>query len=473
VAGAQPAPAPAQGKEGPRAGTRQAQEAPAQRRPPYTAPAYEEDWSDFDPALGEDFFDPIKHVDLNEDGSVWASFGGELRLRLEGWTDFLFNEDNDETFVLTRLLLHSDLHFGEQFRVFVEGEMASLPTDRDLPGGRRGLDVDELDLQNAFADLRFEPADDVFVTARVGRQELLYGKQRLVSPLPWSNSQRSWDGARGIVEFGRWRVDGFYTRFTPTEKHDFNDWEGGSDFYGLYAAGKIGGEANPLELDAYFLGLSRDSVAFNGSTGGEDRFSIGARVGGPILDSGFDFDVEGTYQFGRVGGADVSAYSLASQIGYRIPLPEIKPRLFLGFDYASGDDTPGDGDVETFNQLFPLGHAYFGYMDFIGRQNIVDLSAGLSIKPIDRLTLKLHGHLFWRASDDDALYNAGGGVVRTGNLSSASEVGQEIDLVATYRVDRHLTVEGGYAHFFAGDFLDESGPGDDVDWVYVQLTYRF
>jgi len=101
LAGAQPAPAPAQGKEGPRAGTRQAQEAPAQRRPPYTALAYEEDWSDFDPALGEDFFDPIKHVDLNEDGSVWASFGGELRLRLEDWTDFLFNEDNDETFVLT------------------------------------------------------------------------------------------------------------------------------------------------------------------------------------------------------------------------------------------------------------------------------------------------------------------------------------------------------------------------------------
>ena len=31
-------------------------------------------------------------------------------------------------------------------------------------------------------------------------------------------------------------------------------------------------------------------------------------------------------------------------------------------DYASGDGVPG-GDVGTFNQLYPLEHAYLGYMD--------------------------------------------------------------------------------------------------------------
>ena len=47
---------------------------------------------------------------------------------------------------------------------------------------------------------------------------------------------------------------------------------------------------------------------------------------------------------------------------------------------GSGDDEPG-GDVETFNQLFPLGHAYFGYIDLIGRQNALDLHFDLKVAP--------------------------------------------------------------------------------------------
>jgi len=37
--------------------------------------------------------------------------------------------------------------------------------------------------------------------------------------------------------------------------------------------------------------------------------------------------------------------------------------------------------VETFNQLFPLGHAYPGFMDFIRRQNTVSFSHGMAIHP--------------------------------------------------------------------------------------------
>jgi hypothetical protein len=89
------------------------------------------------------------------------------------------------------------------------------------------------------------------------------------------------------------------------------------------------------------------------------------------------------------------------------------------------------------------------------------------------LTLKIDGHLFWRASTDDALYNAGGAVVRAGNLSNKAEVGQEIDLTAIYSVDKHLTLQGGYSHFFPGSFIEDSGPGRQMDWFYVQATYRF
>ena len=36
----------------------------------------------------------------------------------------------------------------------------------------------------------------------------------------------------------------------------------------------------------------------------------------------------------------------------------------------------------AFNQLYPLGHAYLGYMDYVGRQNIISPSAGISVSPL-------------------------------------------------------------------------------------------
>lgn len=176
--------------------------------------------------------------------------------------------------------------------------------------------------------------------------------------------------------------------------------------------------------------------------------------------------------FGGLGSEDIHAFMIASQVGYkRVDWPG-KPRLFLGFDYASGDDAVG-GDVETFNQLFPLGHAYLGFMDFIGRQNIIDFSHGATIRPIEKLTLGITGHQFWRADTDDALYNAGGAVLRAGSLGSSHEVGYEIDLTSRYQINRHLVGLVGYSHFFSGKFIEESGPEKDSDFVYMQGVFTF
>ena len=93
--------------------------------------------------------------------------------------------------------------------------------------------------------------------------------------------------------------------------------------------------------------------------------------------------------------------------------------------------------------------------------------------PLESMTVGLTGHLFWRAEDRDALYNAGGAVVRAGGLGVDDEVGAELDLTIKYRFDRHLTGLLGYSHFFAGDFIEESGVSDDIDFVYAQLQFTF
>jgi hypothetical protein len=448
---------------------------PALERPKYTFLRHDEDWSVLKDAPRDqltDFWDPIKYVPLNEDGSIWASFGGSTRLRLESWWDFAWGApaDADDTYLLWRALVHADFHFGPNVRAFVQGKSAQS-TDRDLPGGRRTLDVDALDLESAFVDLKLAFDDDLSLVLRPGRQVLLFGKQRLVSPLGWSNTLRRWDGVSAILEWDRWDLTGFWAQFVPVKKYEFNDSDSDVQLYGIYATGPLAETA--IGMDLYFLGYdNNNSVTINGTTGTQERYTLGGRLFGKIADTALDYDFEGAYQLGEVGSGDVDAFMIGSQLGYRAAGLWSAPRFSVGFDFGSGDHAAG-GDVETFNQLFPLGHAYLGYIDAIGRQNIIDFNLGLTCGPLPKATLGITGHFFWRADTDDALYNAGGAAVRAGAAGSSSEVGQEIDLTLKYQFDRHLAGLLGYSHFFAGDFIEESGRGADIDFLYVQLEYTF
>jgi hypothetical protein len=413
----------------------------------------------------EDWTSSLKNIPMGGSTNVNVSFGGKVRLRWEHWENFSFAPKNDDDFLLARLFLYGDLKLGQSARLFVEG-ISAQSSDRDLPGGERTIDVDSLDLHQAFVDLTAGA-----FTLRPGRQELLYGKQRLISPLDWANTRRTFDGGKIMYKEGAWQVDAFGTRPVIVKKYDENSSYSDQEFYGVYATHKISGQLN---YDVYALGLDKEGVRFGAVTNGADesRYTIGTRVWGMCPKSALDYDVEAAWQFGDYADQDIAAWMLAIEAGYTWDT-SWKPRAWLGFDYASGDDDPSDGDLGTFNQLFPLGHAFLGYIDTVGRQNIVDYSGGLSVKPRSNLTLKLDGHVFQRVEKEDALYNAGGAVVRAGDTGSSRDVGQEVDLLARYELDRHTSVLLGYSRFFAGNFIKQSGPSEDTDFVYGSIEYIF
>src|SRR6185436_17662187 len=91
---------------------------------------------------------------------------------------------------LTRLRLYSNWKMSDSLRVYCEGIVADV-TDDDHTYLPRIIDRN-YDFLNLLIDV---PVGDS-LTARVGRQELLYGNQRLISPLDWANTRRTFDGAR-------------------------------------------------------------------------------------------------------------------------------------------------------------------------------------------------------------------------------------------------------------------------------------
>lgn len=436
--------------------------------PKYQTLRFNEDWSGMPQNYG-DWSDRLKKINLDDHGENWLSMGGQVRVRGELWRGFGFNDNNDDEFALFRFFGWMDLHLGENIRVFVQPE-STHATNRDLPGGKRAtLDVDSADLLDAFAEFSFDFGDDYRFSVRGGRQELLFGKQRLISPLDWSNNRRTFDGFSATLKptDGNWKLDAFLTQLVRSNKYRFDGTDDNVTFYGIYFNEKVG-EDQKYDVDAYLLGLHTDLTV-----GDSDRFTAGARMAGPIAE-GFSFDAEGAYQFGSTNGLDIGAWMFAGDLNYLFADYDSKPKITLGIDLASGDDDPTDTDSGTFNQLFPLGHAYLGYIDVVGRQNIMDYRASASFWPAPKkLQVKADVHFFERMESQDALYNAGGGVVRAGAAGTDESVGTEIDLTAKYLLDRHTVISGGYSHFFAGDFLDDAPPSDDIDFVWLQYQFTF
>ncbi len=439
-------------------------------KPKYLNLRYNEDFSYLDGSEGSyepDFFDPIKNIHLGEDWRL--TLGGEFRFQMQSETNkgFGATEPANDTFTIYRYMLHADLKFRDLFRVFVQGAVVH-DEDRDL--GSRGIDENIADLQQLFFDLRFL-GEDVPVTLRVGRQDLQYGAQRFLSPLEWASTRRRFDAVKVFWKNESWSVDAFYAKPVPVQRRQRDRFNEDFDFYGLYTTYK---EIPRHTLDFYLFAIDNtgNPTNPNGKAGDVTRFTLGSRFAGKT--GRFDYEAELAGQWGRWAGDTIQAWSWSVVGGYTFDVPS-KARIGVGFDWASGDDNPTDGKVGTFDQMFPLGHAFFGYLDLVGRQNITAANVNLSAWMVPK---KVKGavayHVFWLSDPEDSLYNAGGGAGRRDpGGKSGREVGSELDLTLAWKLDVHAKLLFGYSHFWDSDFIINTGPSEDADLFYVQYQFKF
>lgn len=442
-------------------------------RPTYRFIRHEEDWREFGRRLTRNhgaphWSDALKNIESSP--YVQLTFGGSAQARFESWSGFDFGPpapaDDSDSFLLTRARVHAEARIEDTQRVFLELKTAQA-TDRSLPGGRRGIDLDSLAIQELFYELEWEVDPSNALTFRAGRQMFAFGAQRLVSPLPWGNALRTWDGLALHWEREKVEVTGFYAQFVPVDPSSLNEKDPQNVIWGAYSTWK--GADDRLGVDAYLLGTERDPRSVNGTTGKDQRLTVGLRAFGD-LGGGFDLDVESATQTGDFGAASIDASMVAAQLGYR-PRPN-GPRFFAGFDAASGDESAG-GDVNTFDPLFPLGHLFLGQADVIGRSNVIAGSVGVDHR-FDRHWsghASLHG--FRLADTDDALYDAGGRVIIPGGAADSGAVGIELDLRARYDVDARTSFEAGLSHVLAGDALSDAGRDEDLFFFYFQASTRF
>ena len=442
--------------------------------PPYQALRYDEDWTYLsDRSQRSDALDTLKYIPLNDRG--YLSLGGEARLRYEYFNQFNFGAgpQDDDGYLLQRFLLHADSHFGKRVRVFTQLQSA-ISSGRT--GGPRPTDDDRLEAHQAFLDLKFGDEAKA-LTLRVGRHEMDFGSGRLISAGEGLNVRRSFDGVRVIYRQGPWLVNGQINKLVSIKPGLFNDSPDSSQtFWGLGAT-----RARPKIRGGHqfaYIALDRKVGRFDQGSGRELRHTVIARTYGASDDAvgPFDYNFDTIFQWGTFKSSareiGIRAWALAADLGQTISRIPLTPRLGLRADATSGDTDPNDQHLQTFNPLFP-GTSYSDTIGLIGAANTLALNPNLRFVVKEKWTVSTGTAFFWRQSARDGIYGINVAPLRSGGRSRAREIGTLPSARLDWRINRHLTYTSVYSHFFAGRFLKETPPGENVDYASTWLTFRF
>jgi len=221
--------------------------------------------------------------------------------------------------------------------------------------------------------------------------------------------------------------------------------------------------------------------------------------------AGFEFFLEGVYQFGTVDDVkgyahddyDISAYAFAGDIAYDLKdLIGFTFKPHIGFIYTSGDDDADDDELngytgvenaERFSQYWGgentiigdtnlvLGSALYGYLPEMygngtpiqigGLQNLSGagigrgdnpgmtmLSCGLTVAPKRFIIYRTNVNSFWWNEDIVVTSFADS---RTKTEVDGDYVGTEWDNEITLALSKHTFIKGQASFFFPGDTVED------------------
>jgi hypothetical protein len=431
-----------------------------------------EDWSFLrDPTLRQDFWDPIKYIRLRKDSDDWyLTIGGEAR---EVWEQIGNDNWGQQPFMNgyfnERYMVHFDVHYGNHVRTFVELK-SGLNSYRI--GGPRPIDEKKLDFQAGFLEVGTSAGANS-VALRVGRQELEYGSGRLIDVREGPNVRLSFDGFMVKSKIDVWHIDGLAVRPDLDNPGFFDNAPNHAiGFWGVYATRPL---LRKVSLEMYYLGLDRKQATFERGTAQEVRHTLGARISRPVATErpGWDFDYEGLWQFGTFGSANIQAWTVASETGYRFPTVRLKPRFSVKADISSGDH-PNSKTLGTFNPLFPKGN-YFGVLATTGPGpiNFIDVHPHIETAFPHDVAVSFDWIIQWRESLDDGVYAVPGFLIRAADGSRARFVGHRPGTEIRWQTNRHLWFQADYGIFYAGKFLKQTQPGRNLNYWALWAGYKF
>lgn len=333
-----------------------------------------------------------------------------------------------------------------------------------------------------------EPSSDDTTIDALSASEL---NGRLLGDMEWSFYQRAWDGVRGGVARGPWRVTA--TAAMPTQgtfEESANLTMDRVRVGDVEARVAPGGLVPHTELRV-FATLYDDTRQVTARPDNADRRVTRADV----LVQTVGTSAVGAYPW-RLGTADVvgwlavqtgswweqrhRAWAGTASFGQRWTRVPSRPRLRIGLTYAAGDGDPRDDSHGTFFPMLPSGDRLSG-LNAYALMNVVDRWASLDASLSSRVDVTVAARRVRLASADDRWYYGSGATARTGNFfgylgrngGGASSLGTVVEAGATWRQVSWWTLRGYAGRLAGGDVVSGLFAGSRLLTAWLESTVRF
>lgn len=428
-------------------------------------------------------------VQAQEASKPKLTFSTHVRARYEFQNSFnqKFYGDNpgagkaNDGFLLGRLRMGLDWYPTKNIHVALWGQHAEVwdyaLSDNDFYNKTferiNHPQKDRLELYETYIDVK--DILDSGLGFKAGRQKIAYGDNRVFGPGEWGNSGRwIWDAAKLSWVFNRGFVDVFYGQTMLHEVNSFSlNHRHGYESLAVYGHFELLEKPLKLVFEPMAFTKKDDHPNYAGevdkTADNLDSWYVGAHLKASMK----GWDLEGTYlkEEGDFAKDDIDAYGYHAMLAYTFPTAW-KPRLGISYSYASGDSNPKDGKNETFHEAFGAKDKMYGRMNLFSWSNLEDLEASLTVKPRNWLTIKGEVHQFSLADRHDG-WSLNKKLYRDPTGASGSDVGKEIDILATLTYFKNHTLMAGFGHFWPDEFAENVASHKQATWAFLQWEYKF
>lgn len=444
----------------------------------------------------------------------WLDIGLEYRTRYEYRdNDFRRRDENlDQPILLRTRAFVGVKNILDPLRFAIELQ-DSRRNNGDYTREFDTRDINYLHILQGYLELNFDKSflgkDDLGnerpVWLRYGRHAWEAIDRRLIARNEWRNTTNNFQGFRANIgdKKNDWQMELFAVQPIQRFTRENDKVDDSKDFYGVI--GDYRGWSEYVTLEPYYLLLKQDGDKVKYDTDGRrvganakiDReiHTGGLRLYGVIPNTKFDYDASYIKQWGEVDRlvgssyitVDHDAYAYNAEIGYS-PQHPWKPRFSVFYGVASGDKTTPAGadrtESERFDRLFGFARPWSND-DYIQMENIRTPKIRVEFEPkvsfLDRVQVDT-GFSWYRLDSASDRWNAGGDLRdRTGG--SGRDLGKEYDLRVRFPFNQYASLNLGYAHFWAGDFIKNAASANaenrrnftqnrttNSDFFYAELT---
>lgn len=391
----------------------------------------------------KNLYQKLKHIRLSDKASL--SFGGSYRFQTEAFINEQFNKNIDESdyWFLNRFMAHAHLKIFEKFEFYAELNSSLITSKFNLVP----VDKDILSLNQIFARYYLDKNWSILL----GRQNIRLGSGRLVDVREGPNVRLSFDMIQLQYKDANTEITSFHAIPVQPQEGEFDDnfLRDDEALSAIYWTQKWSDKTN---TDVYLLYKTEKNKTWNLGTADDDRLSFGLRHFGKW--KGLLYNNEFVYQLGKFGDLNINAWT----VSFNIEKPFHFGTIGIKTEAISGDKSDSSS-LGTFDGLYPRG-AYFGRVARIGPSNLIDIHPYFETN-INKINLQLDYVAFWRFSVEDGVYNPPL-ILEYPSINDSRFIGNQLGLIASYSLNKNLSIELESNIIFPGAFLIDSNLGDTL-----------